>query len=414
MVVSQATAGRAEERMRTVVTSMLVVLVAWLAIGCGAASRSEAPASAPAAAAPTAGAVAAPAGGAAAGGGGAPRATGQSASSGGAVVAQPLNPPQKVRVDSIAIAAEAPIYLAIEQGYFRELGLDVELTRLQGSADTVAMLSSDQLDVGGIAINPGAFNVIARGVDIRLVADRGSTIPGRSTPSLAIRTDVLERKPWTGYQDLRGMKLAQQTVNSIGDYWLSLMLQRGGLQLDDLEVIQPITYPDIAISFANKAIDAAMFNEPWATQQEQQGIIKKVLYADDVDPNGHVAVVVFSEPFARNTQAARNYMIGWLRGVRDYWDAYDGRIDFQRVLDVIQKYTALKDGALIRKIPPTGQNPAGYLNPATLAKYQDWFAERGWVTQKADIEKAYDPSFAEYANSVLGPYQPVENPRRPE
>src|SRR5262245_13210784 len=129
MVGSQMPVGREAERMSTVLRAMLVVLVVWLAIGCGAPARSGAPAAAPAAAAPTAGAVAAPDGRAAAGSGGAAPASGQTASGGGAVVARPLNPPQKVRVDSIAIAAEAPIYLAIEQGYFRELGLDVELTR---------------------------------------------------------------------------------------------------------------------------------------------------------------------------------------------------------------------------------------------------------------------------------------------
>ena len=74
---------------------------------------------------------------------------------------------------------------------------------------------------------------------------------------------------------------------------------------------------------------------------------------------------------------------------------------------------AVKDEALIRKVPPTGQSPVGYLDVATLVRYQDWLAERGAIPQKADIEKAYDPSFAEYANSVLGPYQPVEHPRRP-
>jgi ABC-type nitrate/sulfonate/bicarbonate transport system substrate-binding protein len=169
----------------------------------------------------------------------------------------------------------------------------------------------------------------------------------------------------------------------------------------------------MALAFANKAIDAAIYNEPWATQQEQLGIVKKVVYTDDVDPNGHVAGVLFSETFARNTPAARNYLVAYLRGVRDYWDAYDGRIDFQVVVDVLQKHTPLKDENLIRKIPPTGQNPHGYLDPAKLAAYQDWFADRALIPQKADIAKAYDQSFVDYANAVLGPYQPVENPRRP-
>jgi NitT/TauT family transport system substrate-binding protein len=391
---------------------VLFALVSLPAAACapGASAPAASPAK-PAAAAPApAPAAAAPA---APSGSGTEPAAGQPAAASARPVPQPISPPVKIRVDSIGIAAEAPLFLAIEQGYMQELGIEIELIRLQGSADTVTMLSSDQLDVGGIAINPSAYNVVARGVDLRLVGDRGSLIPGRSTPSLAIRTDILERKPWSGYQDLRGMKFASQTVNSISDYWMSLMLQRGGLTLNDLEILAPLTYPDIALSFANKAIDAAMFNEPWATQQEQQGIIKKVLYADDVDPNGQVAAIVFSERFAQRTSVARNYMVGWLRGVRDYWDSFDGRADFQRVLDVIYKYTALKDEALIRKIPPTGQNPHGYIDTATLARYQDFFAERGWVTQKVDVDKLFDRSFADYANEVLGPYEPVANPRRP-
>jgi NitT/TauT family transport system substrate-binding protein len=106
-------------------------------------------------------------------------------------------------------------------------------------------------------------------------------------------------------------------------------------------------------------------------------------------------------------------MVAYLRGVRDYWDAYDGRGDFQPVVDALRKYTPLRDEALIRKIPPTGQNPHGYLDPAKLAYYQDWFAERGLVSRKTDIDQALDQSFLDYANAVLGPYQPAENPRRP-
>jgi hypothetical protein len=76
------------------------------------------------------------------------------------------------------------------------------------------------------------------------------------------------------------------------------------------------------------------------------------------------------------------------------------------VVDAMKTYTPLKDEALLRRLPPARMNPEGYLDPAKLATYQDWFAERGHVPQKADIAKVYDPTFAEYANTVLGPYQP--------
>ena len=245
-----------------------------------------------------------------------------------------------------------------------------------------------------------------------MVADHGTTLPGRATPSLAIRADVLEQQPWTGYQNLKGLRIAFQAPGGIESYLLERMLERGGLEPGDVEVIAPIPFPDMAVAFSNKAIEAAIYNEPWATQLEQMGVLKKVVYADDV-ATVHISGLLYSESFAHDTPAARNFMVAYLRGVRAYWDAYDGRTDFQPVVDVIKQYTQLKDEPLIRQLPPTGQNPDGYLDPAKLEAFQDWLVQRGLVTQKADLGKGYDPSFAAYANEVLGAYQPVENPRRP-
>ena len=292
------------------------------------------------------------------------------------------------------------------------MGIQIEPHELTSTNDMVALLSGDQLDVGHQAVSPALFNAVARGVGVRMVADHGGNIPGRTTPSLAVRTDLLERQPWAGYQNLNGYKIAISGIGTLSQYHIELMLARGGLQPTDAEVIS-LPFPDMAVAFGNKAIDAAIFNEPWATQQEEAGVIKKVLYTDDVDPNGNVSGVMFSETFAHNQQAARNYLVAYLRGVRDYWDAYDGRRDFQIIVDAQKKFTPVKDERLIRKVPPTGMKPDGYLNLDKMATYQDWFLEHGLVTQKVDLNQVVDHSFLDYANGILGPYQPVENPRRP-
>jgi ABC-type nitrate/sulfonate/bicarbonate transport system substrate-binding protein len=324
--------------------------------GAAPAARSGEPAAA-SGSGPTSGTPAAP-----------PSASGATASatsqapgsaSGSVPAPRPLDPPQTVRIANVGLAAQGPTYLAIEHGYFAELGLIPEVVFMNSTTEIVALLSNDQLDVGFGAISPAFFNAAARGVDVRMVADHGSNLPGRSTVSLAVRNDLLERKPWSGYGDLRGMKIAVQQIGTQTEYYLEKMLQRGGLQREDVELIA-LPFPDMALAFANKAIDAGIFNEPWATQQEQQGIITKVTYADDVDPGGHVAGVLFSEKFARNTAAARNYSLALLRGVRDYWDAYDGRGDFQPVVDALRKYTA----ASRRGADP--QDPAHRAEPARL------------------------------------------------
>ncbi len=255
--------------------ALLVVLL--LAVGCasagpagsgaGARRPAESTAGAPAAAGtPTAAANdrgdgrATSASGSGAGGAGAPEASGAAEAR---PVARAVEPPRTVRIANVGLAAQGPTYLAIEAGYFTELGLNVEVVNMNSTNDIVALLTNDQLDVGFGAINPAFFNAAARGVGVRMVADHGSNLPGRSTVSLAVRNDLLERKPWSGYGDLRGAKLAVQQVGTQTEYYVELMLQRGGLQPSDVELIA-LPFPDMALAFANKAIDAGIFNEPWA------------------------------------------------------------------------------------------------------------------------------------------------------
>jgi NitT/TauT family transport system substrate-binding protein len=321
------------------------------------------------------------------------------------VAVAPLVPPQKVRLSYTQSSGEVPLYVGIEQGYFTEMGIDVELVRIPGSADTIVLITTDQLEAGGLLITPAFYNAVARNVGVRMVADRGSNIGGPSAFSLTVRSDILQQRPWSGYQDLRGLKVAVPQRGSMAEYYLELMLQRGGLQMGDVDLVAPLTFPEMSVAFANKGIDAALYLEPWATQQVEEGVIRKVSEVGEVAPGSHTAALVYGDTFARNTAAARSFMVGWLRSVRHTWDAYGGRRDVQEVYDAVKAYTTLKDDALIRKLPPTHMNPNGALDPARLAAYQDWFADRGLIPQKAEMAKLYDPSFAEYATSALGPYQ---------
>jgi ABC-type nitrate/sulfonate/bicarbonate transport system substrate-binding protein len=389
-----------------------VLVALWLG-ACGApapAASKPSAADARGSGAPTGGgqAASAPAGGAPA----LAQAAGAAAASAAPVVPPQLDPPQTVRFSYTQIAAETPVYLAIEHGYFKELGVNAELIPMTNATETMPMLTADQLDFGSQAISPAFFNAVARGVGIRMVGDRGSNIVGRSTVSLAIRKDIVDGLPWTGFQNLKGLKIAVSGPG-IELYYLERFLQLGGLGWDDIDIASPFSFPDMAAGLTNKALDGAVFNEPLATQLEQFGTIQKVSYADTAAPGWHTSGILFGEPFAERTQLARNAMVGWLRGVRHYWDAYDGRRDFQDVVDMLVKYTPVKDEALIRKVPPTGQNPEGYLDPQKIATMQDWYIGHGLVTQRTDLSKAVDMSFVDYATSVLGPYEPVANPRRP-
>src|SRR5437868_2500377 len=82
----------------------------------------------------------------------------------------PLSPPVTVRVAVVGSASDAGILLGMELGYFREQGIQIELSSMQSAQQMVPLLGTGQLDVGGGATSAGLINAVGLDVPIRLVA----------------------------------------------------------------------------------------------------------------------------------------------------------------------------------------------------------------------------------------------------
>src|SRR5581483_8736600 len=112
----------------------------------------------------------------------APAATAPAASApSGAATTPPAAPPERavVRVAHIgATISDSPLYIADDRGYLAEEGLELDRTVFDSAARMIPALAADQVDVGGGAISAGLFNAVGRGVDLRIVADKGSMQPG--------------------------------------------------------------------------------------------------------------------------------------------------------------------------------------------------------------------------------------------
>src|SRR5690348_384612 len=114
--------------IRLVCAAVLTVL-----LGGACASRAGAPA-APAAAPASAPAQAPPSAG---GSGGLAPATGNQAAPPASAAAKPVPLPQPltVRFANAGIAAQTPTFLGIEQGYFQELGINIEVHEITSTND---------------------------------------------------------------------------------------------------------------------------------------------------------------------------------------------------------------------------------------------------------------------------------------
>src|SRR4051812_13037334 len=80
----------------------------------------------------------------------------------------------KLRVGTYVTVSDAGLYVAAEKGYFRDQGIEVEFSKLDTGSIVMTSLASKAIDVAGGSPGAGIYNASRQGVDVKMVADKGS------------------------------------------------------------------------------------------------------------------------------------------------------------------------------------------------------------------------------------------------
>jgi NitT/TauT family transport system substrate-binding protein len=368
-------------------------------IGCQAPSAPAAPSVKPAAtvatAAPTAARPAATSGG-------------QSADSTAAQAAMPapLDPPVPVRIGVLSSISDSGIYVGVEKGYYRELGIDPQVDTIPDPNTIGTLVNTNQLDVGGYGVTTNPFLAAARGIGVTMVADKATLRPGfEGFLATVVRKDLLDSGQVRSWADLKGRTLAHLAPCDSNEPDLEIALQRAGLTRGDIDIVF-MGFPDMIPALANGAIDLAILGEPFVTVLKERGIAEPMPGSNEVYPNQQVATLYYSPEFAQRTEAARRFMIGYLRAVRDYNDAFVKGIGRAEIVQILAKNTPVKDVALYDKLTPAGLDPDGRMNVAGIRNDVALWSRMGCAQgEVADVSQVVDESYIQYAVSVLGPYQ---------
>ena len=180
----------------------------------------------------------------------------------------------------------------------------------------------------------------------------------------------------------------------------------GGISYKDVKIVA-LAFPDMVTALANGSVDMAGPIEPFATQAESRGIGHIWKRTDELQPGHELGVLIYSADFAKKTDAARRFMLAYLKAAREYNDAFDKKNASKRadIVKILGANTTVKDAALYDQMVMPGIDPNGALNKQSLKDDQDWFLQNGFQKQKSDLDKDADESFAKWATQRLGAYR---------
>jgi NitT/TauT family transport system substrate-binding protein len=310
-----------------------------------------------------------------------------------------------VKIGLVKSISNAANLWAIEKGYMREAGIKLVVEELDTSANVLALLAQNQLQIIEGGISAGYFNGLEKNLPITIVMDRVSSPLGHN---LMLRPDLKDQI--TRLSQLKGKIIASNGAGSVSTYEVGKMLETDGLTIADTDV-KVFPFTQMAIAMRNKAIDAAIVIPPFTSQFLDQGHAVAFKDPDDlVNPRPlTIAVSMINTDWAKaNDQVARRYYGAYLRAVRDYCNAYHGGSNRAAMIDLLIKTGTENRPELLHKYPWPARSPNGEINTASMLDMQAWYVKNKMSNVQLPAERLVNTSYIQEAVNKLGPFE-LEN-----
>jgi NitT/TauT family transport system substrate-binding protein len=201
----------------------------------------------------------------------------------------------------------AQFYLADQNGYYRDAGLEVTF-RNQIDPDLITLVGQGAVDAG-LGDGTSVIPAVSQGIPVRYAATIYADFP---SIVFAKQSSGIE-----SVEDLRGQRLG--TPGRFGSGWIMLqaLLASEGMTPDDLEIVD---YPDFGqlAALQQDAVDAATGfanNEP--VQLELSGEPATVLRVDEITPLPGPGIVVGAETLEEKRDALRAFVAATLRAMEE-------------------------------------------------------------------------------------------------
>jgi NitT/TauT family transport system substrate-binding protein len=172
-----------------------------------------------------------------------------------------------LRVGVIPIVDVAPIYLGVEQGFFEERGLDVELVQGSGGAAAVPGVVSGDYDFSFGNVT-SILLASSEGLPLRVVANGVSSTGDPETDFSAVV--VPPTSSIQSVADLAGKRVAVNNLKNIGEVTIRKGIEDAGGDPSNVEFVE-LPFPEMPAAVQSGNVDAAWVVEPFVTVATGQG-----------------------------------------------------------------------------------------------------------------------------------------------
>ena len=297
-----------------------------------------------------------------------------------------------------------PLFLAVDKGYFAEAGVEIELTRYNGSSTSqLPLLARGDIDIAPAVGSAAFFNQYSEGFRLRLITALISPRAGwHDSTWVLVRKALWDASAVRAPADLRGRMVDGGADGSPSMFLTNQALSAGGLTPADVRYTERFrTPPDFLAAFRNGAADVLSAPEPVAAQLEAEGLAHRWLSARDLAPWFQETFLAASPTFLeRRRPVARNFLMAYLKGAAEV-TACNGQWT-PELRQTVSRWSGVPDLHLSLIDGPVYPGDRGEIDTELLARQQQYWVAQGKVRSPVAITEITDTTILRDARQAMG------------
>ena len=298
----------------------------------------------------------------------------------------------------------APVYIAKARGYFKDVDIELSIDNPKEqpwvtTAEARADCSPGFIDYCTDPEFAGKLLAVAVHEQFR---------EGHGLTSLLARSAIVEDGSLTpDPASIKGKTIG--LLGGRGDDYMAYhgVLQQAGLTIDDVKInATPHAGDARRIAVMKGEVDIVIGRRPNGVAAEiASGEVMRWKVGDEVNRDLQARYIMFSTPFMKERrEVGIRFLSAYLRGARDYCDAFDKGVGREETLAVLGQETGETE-ELLTSMLPLGFVPNGRADEGLVANDIEALIARGLMPEGTTFETVFDRSFVEEAVAAIGEYE---------
>jgi NitT/TauT family transport system substrate-binding protein len=294
-----------------------------------------------------------------------------------------------VKIGVVKSTTSAPLYVAIEKGFFAAEGIDAQLVFFDAAQPISVGVVSGDLDFGVTGYTGGFYQLAAQGA-LKIIAAHSGEVPGFHGLGYFVANRAYEAG-FRSLKDIPGHSVALTTIGSAFHYSLALAGEKYGFELQTVKLQAMQTNPNAVSAVTGGSVDMAMVTNAFGVAMLAHDAAKLVAWVGDETPWQLGAAFVATKTADTRGDLITRFLRAYRRGARLYHDAVTGPNELQRNGPMTPEMLAIIAKTLGQSVTEVGAAIA-YADPDERVDVKDVLHQIAWFRQQGMVKGDFNPA----------------------